>query len=232
MSPRNVEEYFNRRRHHLTDEEYTTIAAVLKRIDEAEHPPDGELAEKFRERGNVEYRNGGLESALESYTQAILHDPNNAVHWSNRAAVYSKLGMVDKAIEDCENGLRIDDQFVKLYIRLGMLYVDRDEDKAYEIFGKGLAVDPDNETLKRQRELLVDRGTSATPADNSKDQSFEGLFEKMGLGRKDGMDLGSLLADKDMGNIINNVLKNKSPQELAEMVESLMGSMDILGKDK
>lgn len=211
MNTKDVEKYFNAKRHCMTDNECAVISAVLRKIEQDADPSQ---AEEHKERGNEEYRAGNFKAALAAYTQAVDCNPSSAVYLSNRAAAYAKLGMVEEAIQDCEQGLSIDDKFVKLYVRLGMLYADRDEDRAYEVFGKGLLVDPENETLKKQRELLINREAREAPA---------GIPEA----NNSGFDLSSLLADKSMTDLINNIVKDRSPQELADMVKSMMGSMDL-----
>jgi small glutamine-rich tetratricopeptide repeat-containing protein alpha len=57
--------------------------------------------------------------AIDAYTRAIALDDENAVYYSNRAAAYSSAGEHEKAIEDAETAIEIDEGFGKAYHRLG-----------------------------------------------------------------------------------------------------------------
>lgn len=227
MNLREIERYFNKKRQYLSKEEYKTIVGALKKLDLAEKASNKQLAEDMKNKGNEEYSDGDFQSAIDSYTQAIIYDPTNVVYLSNRAAAYSKLGMVENAIEDCENGLNIDDKFVKLYIRLGMLYLSKDEDKAYHIFKRGLEVDPENKALKKQLGLLS-KGASDTPLENTQDSSLDDMIKNMGMGafKDNKIDFNSLFNNKNIRDVLDTVVKDKSsPSDLMNIVKDMIGAM-------
>lgn len=58
------------------------------------------------------------ESAIEKYSEAIKLDAN-PVYYSNRAAAWGGLGEHDKAVEDAEKAIELDEGFAKAYSRLG-----------------------------------------------------------------------------------------------------------------
>lgn len=221
MILKEIERYFNENKEHLTEEEYKAVMDILSKLPQ--DAPSKRQADEFKKKGDDEYSDCNFRAAIDFYTRAIHHDPENIAYLSSRAAAYSNLGMVEEAIKDYESGLKIDRNAVELYIALGMLYSHKDEDKAYETFGKGLAIDPDNEVLKEKREWLVNKEASKPHND------IEDMFGKINLDNK-GVDLNTLLVDENMGDLIKNVIKDKSSEELAEMVKSIMGSMNIPGK--
>lgn len=70
-----------------------------------------ERAEKFKDNGNVAFKNGDWIEAIEMYSKAIeaICDPdskNVAIYLKNRAAAYLKLNKFEEALEDCENSLK------------------------------------------------------------------------------------------------------------------------------
>lgn len=227
MDLKEIERYFGRRKHHLSKEEYRAVMAALRKLERAEKSFNAELAEEIKIKGNEEYRSGDFQAAVDSYTQAIVYDPLNPIHLSNRAAAYAKLGMVENAIEDCEKGLEIDDQFVKLYTRLGTLYLGKNKEKALQVFKRGLEVDPENKTLKRQVELIIK--DVPAQASSPKEQDFlDDMVERMGMGgiKDGGIDFNSLLGNKNIKDILNTVMKDKSPQDLMDMVRSVIGGVE------
>ncbi|KAG5858579.1 hypothetical protein KMI_14g19630 [Encephalitozoon hellem] len=226
MDLKEIERYFNKKRQYLTKEEYKTIISALKKLDIAEKASNKHLAEEMKNKGNEEYSNGDFQSAIDSYTQAIIYDPTNVVCFSNRAAAYSKLGMTESAIEDCESGLKIDDKFVKLYIRLGMLYLSKDKNRAYHIFKKGLEIEPENKALKRQLDLL-DKEVSNISLENTQASSLDDMIKNMGMeGFKDNkIDFNSLFSNKNIKDVFDTVIKDKSPSDLMNMVKDMIGAM-------
>lgn len=49
-------------------------------------------ADGHREAGNLAFKEGRLDEALEHYTHAIAADPGGAAGWNNRAQTHIKLG--------------------------------------------------------------------------------------------------------------------------------------------
>ncbi|ADM12282.1 uncharacterized protein Eint_091540 [Encephalitozoon intestinalis ATCC 50506] len=226
MNSKEIERYFRKKRQYLSKEEYRTIVEVLRRLENAEKTSNKHLAEEMKNKGNEEYNAGDFQSAIDSYTQAIIYDPTNAVYLSNRAAAYSKLGMVESAIEDCERGLKIDCKFVKLYIRLGMLHLDRDKEKACQIFKRGLEIDPENKTLKRQLALLQEK-TPDQSLKSSKSPSLDDMVKNINMeALKDSkIDFNSFFNNKNIKDVLDTVIKDKSPKDLMEMVKDVIEAM-------
>ncbi|XP_031324629.2 dnaJ homolog subfamily C member 7 isoform X1 [Camelus dromedarius] len=74
-----------------------------------------------KEDGNKAFKEGNYKLAYELYTEALRIDPNNiktnAKLYCNRGTVNSKLRKLDDAIEDCTNAVKLDDTYIKAYLR-------------------------------------------------------------------------------------------------------------------
>ncbi|BFU18651.1 protein phosphatase, putative [Entamoeba histolytica HM-1:IMSS-B] len=71
----------------------------------------------YREQGGQYFKQGDFTRALQMYNKAILEEPEQAVHYSNRAICYIKLECYKAAISDAERCVEIDPNFVKGYYR-------------------------------------------------------------------------------------------------------------------
>lgn len=72
---------------------------------------------KMKEEGNSNYKSGRWQAAIEKYTEALGVDPankaTNAKILQNRALCYNKLKDYQKAIQDCDEALRLDPGYTK-----------------------------------------------------------------------------------------------------------------------
>ncbi|TFY63262.1 hypothetical protein EVG20_g6394 [Dentipellis fragilis] len=75
-------------------------------------------AAKLKAEGNAFYVNKQYEEAIAKYSQAIEHDRNNAVLFSNRAACYQALKRFGKAVGDAHKATQLDEAFPKAWARL------------------------------------------------------------------------------------------------------------------
>jgi small glutamine-rich tetratricopeptide repeat-containing protein alpha len=227
MSPHEIQKYFDKQRQHLTKEEYRVIRRALERLAEREDRSNAELAETLKNKGNEEFKNKDYEAALESYRQAIIYNPENAVYHSNLAAALAKLDREKEAIECCERGLEIDSSFVKLYVRLGNLYRKSDRAKAMEVVGRGLGIDPTSTALARLKEELESETDDVAKSESDKLQDMLG---RMNVGGKSTpLDLQSLFSnDKSVVDSMEQAMKGKSPEEIAAMVQDAMRELGHL----
>ncbi|CAO2645356.1 DnaJ homolog subfamily C member 7 [Lemmus lemmus] len=97
-----------------------------------------------KEDGNKAFKEGNYKLAYELYTEALGIDPNNiktnAKLYCNRGTVNSKLRKLDDAIDDCTNAVKLDDTYIKAYLRRAQCYMDteqfeeavRDYEKVYQ----------------------------------------------------------------------------------------------------
>ncbi|TKS92218.1 DnaJ -like protein subfamily C member 7 [Collichthys lucidus] len=97
-----------------------------------------------KEEGNKAFKEGNFEAAYELYSEALTIDPNNiktnAKLYCNRATVGSKLKKLEQAIEDCSKAIKLDETYIKAYLRRAQCYMDteqyeeavRDYEKVYQ----------------------------------------------------------------------------------------------------
>lgn len=101
--------------------EYPVIddSAKLKPLSEADRK---ELGDALKVAGNYAFNKKQSEKALEFYSKAIECNPNDAIYYSNRAAVYGQLGENEKVVEDATKALDIRPDYVKCFSRRGVAY--------------------------------------------------------------------------------------------------------------
>ncbi|XP_036405053.1 dnaJ homolog subfamily C member 7-like isoform X1 [Megalops cyprinoides] len=97
-----------------------------------------------KEEGNKAFKDGNYEAAYELYTEALTIDPNNiktnAKLYCNRGTVGIKLKKTEQAIDDCTNAIKLDETYIKAYLRRAQCYMDteqyeeavRDYEKVYQ----------------------------------------------------------------------------------------------------
>uniref|UniRef100_A0A673NA09 DnaJ homolog subfamily C member 7 n=1 Tax=Sinocyclocheilus rhinocerous TaxID=307959 RepID=A0A673NA09_9TELE len=97
-----------------------------------------------KEEGNKAFKEGSFEEAYVLYSEALTIDPNNiktnAKLYCNRATVGSKLNKLEQAIEDCTKAIKLDETYIKAYLRRAQCYMDteqyeeavRDYEKVYQ----------------------------------------------------------------------------------------------------
>ncbi|XP_048870801.1 dnaJ homolog subfamily C member 7-like [Brienomyrus brachyistius] len=97
-----------------------------------------------KEEGNTAFKDGNYEAAFDLYSEALMIDPNNiktnAKLYCNRATVGSKLNKIEQAMEDCTSAIKLDETYIKAYLRRAQCYMDtemyeeavRDYEKVYQ----------------------------------------------------------------------------------------------------
>ncbi|KAK8793395.1 hypothetical protein WA158_004754 [Blastocystis sp. Blastoise] len=108
-----------------------------------------EAAEAIKERGNQRLRDGNYSSAELLYTEAIDLEPSNAKYYSNRCTARIHLKKFDEALEDAENIIKNDPNWIKGYIQKGSVLMTLHRyDEAISTFEKANQIEPNNETAK------------------------------------------------------------------------------------
>uniref|UniRef100_A0A8D3CJE8 J domain-containing protein n=1 Tax=Scophthalmus maximus TaxID=52904 RepID=A0A8D3CJE8_SCOMX len=97
-----------------------------------------------KDEGNQAFKINNFEAAYQLYTEALMIDPNNiktnAKLYCNRATAGAKLKKLNQAIEDCSSAIKLDDTYIKAYLRRAQCYMDtelyeeavRDYEKVYQ----------------------------------------------------------------------------------------------------
>lgn len=67
----------------------------------------------FKEQGNKALANNDVEGAIEFYSRAIEEDNSQSIFYSNRAIAYKRLGQIDKAMDDTQSAIEIDEKNIK-----------------------------------------------------------------------------------------------------------------------
>lgn len=125
-----------------------------------------EIATKIsgkKEEGNRLFKEGKLDEALNLYTEALEVDKfnvqTNAKLYYNRATVFSKLGKLAEAIDDCAKAIQLDKNYQKPYLRRANAYMEIEEfDQAVKDFEQLVKMDARNleyiKLLKEAKEKL------------------------------------------------------------------------------
>lgn len=75
-----------------------------------------------RKNGNELFKSGRYSEACIAYGEGLSHDQYNAVLLCNRAACRSKLGQLQKSVEDCNSALRVRPSYTKARLRRADCY--------------------------------------------------------------------------------------------------------------
>ncbi|KAM7277437.1 hypothetical protein ACFE04_019303 [Oxalis oulophora] len=75
------------------------------------------LVARSRIRGNELFNGGNYDEACLAYGEGLKYDKSNSVLHCNRAVCWSKLGLWEKSVEDCNEALRIQPNYTKALLR-------------------------------------------------------------------------------------------------------------------
>jgi tetratricopeptide (TPR) repeat protein len=122
---------------------------------------DKAAAAAAKAKGNGCLTSGDFQGAIDAYTEAIGHDPNDKVFYSNRSAAYASMKNFEKALEDGNKCVELEPSFAKGYGRAGAaLHGMGQYEEAVEIYNKGLEVDPSSAQLKQGLEAAKSAAAS------------------------------------------------------------------------
>lgn len=86
------------------------------------------LLKMKKDDGNTAFKNGQLQEAYNIYSSALKIDENNiytnAKLYFNRATVSSKINKLQQAIDDCNQAIKLDENYLKAYLRRAKCYMD------------------------------------------------------------------------------------------------------------
>ncbi|XP_018652524.1 putative heat shock protein 70 (hsp70)-interacting protein [Schistosoma mansoni] len=115
-----------------------------------------QLSKEARELGNVRFKEGKLNEAIEHYTMAIRLSPEDPIPYINRAFAYIKTERYASAEADCTAALRLDRTSVKAFYRRALARKGLGHiTGAIEDLKELLRFDPDNKTATNELEALV-----------------------------------------------------------------------------
>lgn len=80
------------------------------------------LVARARAQGNELFKAAKFSDASIAYGEGLKYDPSNPVLHCNRAACWWKLDRWDKAVDDCNEALRIQPNYTKALLRRAVSY--------------------------------------------------------------------------------------------------------------
>ncbi|XP_012938852.1 dnaJ homolog subfamily C member 7 [Aplysia californica] len=115
-----------------TEKAFQHFQEVLKRAPDHHKAKDiyrrAKLLAGKKDEGNTAFRGGKFQEAYDLYTEALSIDPNNkstnSKLFCNRAAVCSKLGKPEEAIQDCTKAIELDETYLKAFMRRAKCYTE------------------------------------------------------------------------------------------------------------
>ncbi|KAI8853574.1 chaperone [Chytridium lagenaria] len=132
----------------LSEHRTPDILTKLRDVEKLKEKADKEayrsipLADEAREKGNQLFKESKYAEAVPLYTEAIKRNDQDPRNYSNRAACYTKLMAFAEAERDCDSALKLDENFVKAYIRkAAILHAKKDYMKAIEVCQEAKAKD-------------------------------------------------------------------------------------------
>lgn len=199
---KSVKEFFEKYSDKLSREDVRNVMFTLAKIEiKCRHisEEDKKKSEEAKDAGNNYYKSQKLAESLDMYTKALELDPTNYLVYSNRSLVNTKLGRTQEAIQDCLLGIEVEPSFVKFYVRLAVMYAEIDKSAAQEYIEKGLKYEPDNKILLDMKEPASEDTYSSA--------------------------MDSVLKNKALQDMVQNFVKDKSPDELKSMMSDVLGKL-------
>jgi len=101
-----------------------------------------QIADDEREKGNEFFKGNKFPEAVRCYSEAIKRNPSDPRNFSNRAACYTKLMALPEAERDCDEAIKLDETFIKAYIRKAAVqFAKREYHKTIETCNLAIAKD-------------------------------------------------------------------------------------------
>lgn len=173
-------------------------------------------AESLKNEGNRLMKDEKYQEALLHYSRAISLDATNPVFYCNRAAAYSKIGELNKAIEDCKMSLRYDPNYSKAYGRLGLAYskLNRHEE-AIDAYKKALQIEPSNIDYQNNLAVTQERLKEMNTAQSSNPLGAAlGGAGLEGLGLPGNIDLAQAFNNPTLVNLATQIMSEPGVQDL------------------
>ncbi|XP_057956318.1 inactive TPR repeat-containing thioredoxin TTL3-like [Malania oleifera] len=92
----------------LIDYINTEVARLLNNV---------KLVARARARGNDLFSSGRFAEACSAYGEGLIYDSSSYVLYCNRAVCWSKLGLWEQSVEDCNQALKIQPNYIKALLR-------------------------------------------------------------------------------------------------------------------
>ena len=117
------------------------------------------------QRGVIEFDQNKLESAVSSFTQALVQWPQSTEALLHRGFAYEKLEQWEAALADYTRALRLDPTLEKAYVNRGNVYFKQGAyDQALSDYTEALALDPNNTKVLYNRGITYHQLHQNEPA--------------------------------------------------------------------
>jgi tetratricopeptide (TPR) repeat protein len=100
------------------------------------------FADAHNSRGNVYFREGEYDKSIAAYSEALRHDSQRVVFFSNRANAHANLGSIPAAIEDLGAALKIQPDKGLIVRRGQLLFRNHEPEAALADFSEAMRLDP------------------------------------------------------------------------------------------
>jgi len=108
--------------------------------------------------GNKFFVKGKIQQAIQLFTEAIDLTPNNHLLYSNRAACYLKIGDWEKALEDSQRCIELDEEFAKGHYRKALSLIELGRlDEALISIKEAYDIEPEDEDIKEKLEFVKEK---------------------------------------------------------------------------
>lgn len=131
---------------YIIDEE--ELQKLEETMTEEEKMSRKERALKLKEEGNVSFKSGQYNDAMESYTEALKTCPvslsaERSILYSNRGATWSRLEKNKLAIQDCTKAIELNSSYLKPILKRAQLNKEmKNLDEALKDYQRVLELDP------------------------------------------------------------------------------------------
>lgn len=122
------------------------------------------LVARARARGNELFSSGRFSEACSAYGEGLKYDTSNSVLYCNRAVCWSKLGLWEKSVEDCNHALKIQPNYTKALLRRAV---------SNGKLGRWAEAVKDYEVLRRELPGDIDVAESLSQAQAALSKSWE-----------------------------------------------------------
>lgn len=191
--------------------------------------PALEEAEKFKDDGNIAFKNGNWIEAIEMYSKAIelVDGPdskNLSIYLKNRAAAYLKLNKFEEALDDCENALRIAPRDPKALYRRCQAFESLERyEEAYRDATQIFKDDPTNKAiqpvLEKLHKIVQERSRIHAQTSNKLESMMKIAFDITGNTEKREAAMNNLLVLSREYAGAELMIKSNIPQQIKKLLK-------------
>jgi tetratricopeptide (TPR) repeat protein len=141
--PKNYESYYFLGVAFYKKGEYAQAATAFDTYLASSKDKPEYLADGYNYRGITNEKLGKDDLAIKDYTKAIELLPTEALFYTNRAVIYTKMKDMPAVIENLSKAIELKKDDAMLYFNRGFAYMDqKDNDKAIADFSQAITLDP------------------------------------------------------------------------------------------